>query len=219
MDFRLVSKNYIGIVGTLILVILLSQSRFFDFLTETSLGRIILLLFTIFISYTNKFLGLLAVLFIIIAFNNNDMNYGFYGGSFYGGSFYEGFDGSGNILNNSGNSLETAVSPDKANISQNKQNISVNLQQKTQQLQQQQQQQQQQQINNSSQTAAATSSAASTTSPPSSGTEGFCILDKENNMLRGKQSNSVPVFNNSRQQDDNVSPSDKSIFSDSYSTF
>jgi len=206
MDFRLVSKNYIGIVGTLILVILLSQSHFFDFLTETSLGRIILLLFTIFISYTNKFLGLLAVLFIIIAFNNNDMNYGF-----YGDSFYEGFDGSGNILNNSENSLATEITQDKANISQNKQNISANLQQKTQQLQQQ--------INNSSQTAAATSSAASTTSPPSSGTEGFCILDKENNMLRGKQSNSVPVFNNSRQQDDNVSPSDKSIFTDSYSTF
>jgi len=201
MDFRLVNKKYIGIVGTLTLVVLLSQSHFFDFLTETSLGRIILLLLIIFISYTNKFLGLLAVLFIIIAFNNNDMNYG----------FYEGFDGSGNILNNSGSSLATAVSQDKANISQNKQNISANLQQKKQQVQQQ--------INNSSQTAATTSSAASTTSTPSSGTEGFCILDKENNMLRGKQSNSVPVFNDSRQQDDNVSPSDKSIFSDSYSTF
>jgi hypothetical protein len=210
MDFRLVSKKYIGIVGTLILVVLLSQSHFFDFLTETSLGRIILLLLIIFISYTNKFLGLLAVLFIIIAFNNNDMNYGF-----YGGSFYEGFDGSGNIVNNSGSSLATVVSQDKANISQNKQNISANLQQKKQQVQQQVQQQ----INNSSQTAATTSSAASTTSTSSSGTEGFCILDKENNMLRGKQSNSVPVFNDSRQQDDNVSPSDKSIFSDSYSTF
>ena len=195
MNFRLVSKNYIGIVGTLILVILLSQSRFFDFLTETSLGRIFLLLFTILISYTNKFLGLLAVLCIIIAFNNNDINY----------NFYEGFDGSAN-------SLVTTISQDKPQINQDKQNISTNLQQKKQQVQQQVQQQQ---ANNASQTATTTSSAAST----SSGTEGFCILDRENNMLRGKQSNSVPVFNNSRQQDDNVSPSDKSIFSDSYSTF
>lgn len=187
MNFRLVSKNYIGIAGTLILVILLSQSHFFDFLTETALGRIFLLLFTILISYTNKFLGLLAVLCIIIAFNNNDINY----------KFYEGFD-------SSGNSLATTISQDKPQINQAKQNISTNLQQKKQQS-----------VNNASQTATTTSSAAST----SSGTEGFCILDRENNMLRGKQSNSVPIFNNSRQQDDDVSPSDKSIFSDSYSTF
>jgi hypothetical protein len=89
MTFKLVSKNNIGIVITLILVILLTQSRFFYFLTETALGRIFILAFVIFISYTNKILGLLAVLFIIIAFNMNVVQ------SY---NYYEGFDISGNSM-------------------------------------------------------------------------------------------------------------------------
>ena len=32
MDFKFVSKNNIGAVATLVLIIVLSQSRFFDFL-------------------------------------------------------------------------------------------------------------------------------------------------------------------------------------------
>ena len=90
MDLKLVSKNNMGVVVTLILVILLSQSRFFDFLTETALGRMFILVLIIFISYTNKFLGLLAVLFVIIAFNQYDMNV------VQSYNYYEGFDGSGN---------------------------------------------------------------------------------------------------------------------------
>ena len=45
MDFNLVSKNNVGAVATLFLVILLSQARFFDFLIDTALGRAILILF------------------------------------------------------------------------------------------------------------------------------------------------------------------------------
>ena len=75
MDFKLVSKNNVGAVATLLLVILLSQSRFFDFLIDTALGRTILILFILGISYTNKILGVVAVLFIIIAFNNSDIGY------------------------------------------------------------------------------------------------------------------------------------------------
>ena len=70
MDFKLVSKNNLGAVATLFLVILLSHSRFFDFLIDTALGRTILILFILGISYTNKILGVVAVLFIIISFNN-----------------------------------------------------------------------------------------------------------------------------------------------------
>ena len=75
MDFNLVSKNNVGAVATLFLVILLSQARFFDFLIDTALGRAILILFILGISYTNKILGVVAVLFIIIAFNNSDIGY------------------------------------------------------------------------------------------------------------------------------------------------
>ena len=75
MDFNLVSKNNVGAVATLFLVILLSQARFFNFLIDTALGRAILILFILGISYTNKILGVVAVLFIIIAFNNSDIGY------------------------------------------------------------------------------------------------------------------------------------------------
>jgi hypothetical protein len=75
MDFKLVSKNNLGAVATLFLVILLSHARFFDFLIDTALGRAILILFILGISYTNKILGVVAVLFIIIAFNNSDIGY------------------------------------------------------------------------------------------------------------------------------------------------
>jgi hypothetical protein len=75
MDFQLVSKNNVGAVATLFLVILLSQARFFNFLIDTALGRAILILFILGISYTNKILGVVAVLFIIIAFNNSDIGY------------------------------------------------------------------------------------------------------------------------------------------------
>ena len=75
MEFKFVSKNNLGAVATLFLVILLSQSRFFNFLMDTALGRTILILFILGISYTNKILGVVAVLFIIIAFNNSDIGY------------------------------------------------------------------------------------------------------------------------------------------------
>jgi hypothetical protein len=44
------------------------------------------------------------------------------------------------------------------------------------------------------------------------------MTDRETNMLRGKQSNTISGFN-SREQSDDVSPSDKSIFSNDYSSF
>jgi hypothetical protein len=42
---------------------------------DTALGRTILILFILGISYTNKILGVVAVLFIIIAFNNSNIGY------------------------------------------------------------------------------------------------------------------------------------------------
>jgi len=75
MNFNFVSKNNIGVFATLLFVILLSQSRLFDFLIDTFLGRIILIIFILGISYTNKFLGIFAVLFIIIMFNQSSLGY------------------------------------------------------------------------------------------------------------------------------------------------
>jgi hypothetical protein len=202
MGFNLVSKNNMGIVITLILVILLSVSRFFNFLTETPLGRIVLLAFVILISYTHKMLGLLAVLFIIIAFNQYDSN------TVYAYNYYEGFDVSGNTVDGSGN-IANSIIQDKVNVLKAKEDL---LKDKLSAIQQN--------SANASQTATTTSSAATTTTESfTGGREGFGMTDRESNMLRGKPSNSIPVFNNSREQSDDVSPSDKSVFSSGYASF
>ena len=75
MDVKLVSKKNMGVIATIILVILLSQSRYFNFLINSTLGRAILILFILGISYTNKILGSVAVLAIIIMFNQHGMQF------------------------------------------------------------------------------------------------------------------------------------------------
>lgn len=75
MDFNFVSKNNIGAIATLFLIIILSQSRFFDFLIDTALGRAVLIMFILGISCVNKILGVVAVLFIIIMFNHSSLGY------------------------------------------------------------------------------------------------------------------------------------------------
>ena len=197
MNFKLVSKNNMGIVIALILVILLSQSKFFNFLAETYIGRLFLLAFIIFVAYTNKILGLFAVLCVVIAFNYNDMNY------VRSYNFYEGFDGSGNTVDPSGNPIinnKTVIDQAKKDILTQKINM---LQQKASNA-----------AANTNTTSGTTTSGTTTT-----GTEGFCMSDRESNILKGKPSNAIPVFNNSREQSDYVSPSDKSVFTGDYSTF
>ena len=152
MDFNLFSKKSLGSIATLFLVILLSQSRFLNFLIETSLGRAILILFILGISFTNKILGIVAVLFIIIAFNNSDIGY------------LEGFTNPANIAKT--------------------QNVNVDDKKKT---------------NNKS-------------------VEGFNINEREHTMLKGKQSSSVPVYPNARNQTENVEPTDKTTFTENYSS-
>jgi hypothetical protein len=75
MDFNIVSKNSLGAVGALLLVVILSQARFFNFLLDTALGRAILIVSILFISYANQILGVISILFIIIMFNNSDIGY------------------------------------------------------------------------------------------------------------------------------------------------
>jgi hypothetical protein len=166
MDFKLISKNNMGVVATLILVILLSQARFFNFLIDTALGRAFLILFILVISYVNKILGVVAVLFIIIMFNQSSIGY------------MEGF---------------TGATSNQEQLNKTK-------------------------MQNAS-TTAATSSATTTTSTATSGREGFNTTDRELTMLRGKRSNEVPVLSNARSQDENVDPTDNSVFKNTVSPF
>ena len=75
MNFKLISKNNVGVVSVLLLVILLSQSKIFNFLIDTALGRTLLIGFILFISYNNQILGIVSVLFMIIMFNNFNFGY------------------------------------------------------------------------------------------------------------------------------------------------
>jgi hypothetical protein len=175
-------KNNMGIIITLILVILLSQSRFFDLLIDTYLGRLILITFVSLIAYSNKMIGLAAVLFIIIAFNYNNTNI------IQSYNYYEGFGNSVNefVKDKSTKNIQTPLKHAE-NVTTTSSIASSNISSK---------------INNVG------------------GREGFCTSDRELNILRGKQSNVIPVFKNYRNQnDDDVLPSDKSIFSDLFSSF
>ena len=194
MDFKFNSKTTLGALSTLTLVIILSQSRFFDFLIDTALGRAVLICLIIGISYTHKILGVVAVLFVIIMFNQ----------SYLGSS--EGFT--------SQPATTTAAMPDAtttdataAATDATKMSADVATDDKKQKP-----------------SAATTtiSSAVSTPTPPPTtstgetfvgGREGFNITEREGTLLRGKRSNEVPVFSNARSQSDNVEPADKSVLS------
>jgi hypothetical protein len=192
MNIKLISKNNMGIIAMLILIILLSQSRFFNFLTETPLGRMFLLAVIILIAYTDKIFGLLAVLFIIIAFNQNN------GNIVRSYNFYEGFDNVKNITNDEKSKTENEKNDIKAKADAMKNDITT----------------QNKKTSDSSQT---------DTTPPSNivsnAREGFCMSDRELNIIRGKQSNTIPILNKGSEQNNGVDPSDKSIFSNLYASF
>ena len=189
MDFKLVSKNNLGAATSLLLVILLSQSKFFNFLLDTALGRAILILFILFISYTNKILGVVSVLFIIIMFNSSDIGY------------MEGFTAPSSKNNdNSSTTNTTTMTNDSTTTStttptltdEQKQQLISKLQEKSK-------------------------DSSTTTTSSSVASEGFDIIGTENTIKRGKQSNSIPV-NSFMKNSDNIMAFGGS-FSDSYSAF
>ena len=173
----MLSKNNVGIISTLILVILLSQSRVFDFLVDTALGRMILIFFILGISYMHKILGVIAVLFIIIMINQSDM------------TLFEGFS------KKTSKKLDADEAADEAEKSKA---AAERAAEKAK--------------------AAAEAAAKSTKETFVGGREGFNMIDREGTMLKGKRSNEVPVLSNSRTQTDDVEPSDKDVYTNSYSS-
>jgi len=71
MAMNTLSKNSISIIVALLLVIILSETKLFFFFTESYLGRSILILILLFASYLNKILGVVCVFIIIIMFSSN----------------------------------------------------------------------------------------------------------------------------------------------------
>lgn len=206
-------KKYSGfnhMIATIVLIILLTQSKTFDFLTETYLGRLMLLTFILFISYCNQMAGLFAVLCVIISYNYYDMykvksyNYDYYENN----SYYEGFDVSRNNVNTSDMSENRMVERD---ISGNQENsTSIQNQLKQLKLKENVLNQKLTTLNNSEKNTEKNSSRFE-------GKEGFCMPERELNILRGKQSNTIPVMvvsNNCHTE-----PSDKSSFISDFAIF
>jgi len=200
MDFKLVSKNNLGVVTALLLVILLSQGRVFNFLLDTALGRAILILFILVISYTNKILGVVSVLFIIIMFNNSDIGY------------LEGFTDS--------NSSSTTTTSSKMPTNSNKDTTSTSTDTTTTPTLTDEQKQQLMATLQEKAKDKDTSTVTSSSTAVSSGTEGFNTFESERNIQKGKQSNSIPVTSYSSQSD-NVEAfgSFGGNFSDSFAAF
>ena len=193
-------KNSIGLCLSLLLVILLSESRLFKIFTDTYLGRAFLIIIILFASYLHKILGVVCVLIIIIMFNNNSFS-----------SYYEGFDGntgdasddkkdkkdSMSATTTTGDNKNkpittpTPVPNDKIDVvtsSKDTKNVTGN------------------DVGNDD------SNTASNNNVVAKAIEGFDLQSTENNIKRGKQSNSIPV-NQYNKQSIEVSPYESASFS------
>lgn len=202
MDFKFNSKTTLGAISTLTLVIILSQSRFFNFLIDTALGRAALICLIMGISYTHKILGVVAVLFVIIMFNQS------YLGSSEGFTSQPATDAAKDATTTTDATTTDATTKDATTTKDaDKMPADDAAHDKKQK---------------SSAVTTTISSAVSTPTPPQTtstgetfvgGREGFNITEREGTLLRGKRSNEVPVFSNARSQSDDVEPADKSVLS------
>lgn len=205
MEFKLISKNNIGSVIFLLLVVALSQAKAFNFLMETALGRFFLIIFILSLSHCHKILGVVGVLFIVIMFNSN--------------MYYEGF---GNNSTSTTTTTTDDVSSNSVDASFNSVDASSNS---TTTLNSDQIKQMiQQQIaaaasnKNSSSDSTTDTTSSTTVSKKPTASEGFDILGIENNIKRGKQSNSIPV-NGFMRDADSVAPYEGASFLGSFSPF
>jgi len=195
MNFKLVDKKNMGGVALLLLVIILSQSRFFNFLIDTALGRAFLIAFIIFISCCHKIMGVVGVLLIIIMFN----------GSKFG--ILEGFD-AGDIkaqveakIDACGNDTSTTSSTTSSSTTSSTSPTTTT-----------------DACGNDTSTTPPPN-LATLQSKVETAKEGFDLIGTESRLKSGKQSNSISV-NHKTKSSENVLPSDENIFSmSSYSKF
>ena len=207
MNFKLVDKKNMGVVALLLLVIILSQARFFNFLIDTALGRAFLIAFIIFISCCHKIMGIVGVLLIIIMFNRSPFG------------ILEGFD-AGEIkaqiqakIDACGNDTSTTPTPTTPTPTTTPSTTPSTTDACG---------------NDTSTSSTSTSTSTSTTPPPKlaalqskveAAKEGFDLIGTESRLKSGKQSNSISV-NHKTRNSENVLPSEENIFSNSgYSKF
>lgn len=214
MNIKFVSKNNIGVVTLLVLVVLLTQSRFFNFMLDSHLGRTLLLAVIIFLSYLNKILGTVAVLFVAILISTSNYDY------------LEGFNGNNNMVNN--NNMDDSKNEESQD---RKKDINMGDRMTNENSEKNKDQNQLprarivQQIRNSNEATTpeepvseetnTSTNEEQVTEETATSVEGFNILSMENDIRRGKNSNSIPV-NSFMRNSDAVSPYEFSNFADSF---
>ena len=175
-NFKMVNKNSVGGAGLLLFFIVISQARLFDFLIDTSLGRILLILTLICLSYCHGILGVVGVLLIIIAFNHSGLSF-----------LSEGFETTSDATT-AGETIKAEIKLDPDAVAA----IKSQMMDKAKKAKE---------------SASSTPTDSTTTTTTDSfvttrGLEGFDVLGIENNLKRGKQSNSIPTSSYSKQDSD-----------------
>ena len=194
MGFKMINNTSLSASIALLLVVLLSQAKLFNFLLETAWGRFILISVIIVISYLSKILGVVSVLFVIIMFNQSDIG------------FFEGFtnDENANSRNDNvsnSNAQKKLIASNANNNNNNNNNNEHNIKNSDKDKNN---------INKVNKLDKTTNENNQNTIKPiiveqkqPIAKEGFDMIGTENNIKRGKQSNSIPV-NNSINKADNV---------------
>jgi hypothetical protein len=204
MTISSLDKNSMGICLSLLLVILLSESRLFKFFIDTYLGRAFLIIILLFASYLNKILGVACVFIIIIMFNKNNF-----------ASYYEGFDA--NVSNKSDDKKNTNVTTTTDSMSETTTTTGENKPITTPTPVPSDKINVVTSSSTSSKDTETTdgNSVSNTdimTKTVSKSIEGFDLQSTENNIKRGKQSNSIPV-NQYNKQSIEVAPYESASFS------
>jgi len=213
MDFLFLSKQNWAVALFLLLVIIISESHILNFFFNNSLGRAIFILFILVIAYLNKILGIISVLFAVLLISKKETNW------------FEGFTDKTTTSTDSSSSDSTtpvtttspspvtttspspvtttspsptsttdSLDPSGNSNSSLLSNINLDIEKEIEKVKQ--------------------------TLDPSGNQaiEGFDILGTENNLKRGKKSNSIPVSNQARKSE-YVDPYYHSSFGNSFSFF
>ena len=188
----LVNKENLGCVILLLLVVVLSLSKTFNIFMDSYLGRVVLILFVLVLSYLNKILGVVGALFVIIILSGSNMLYqeGFESNDMNKGTTMVDSTKSNTSKDNQKEKEEVQKGDNTVNIPTNTNtNTNTTTNTNTNMLPTSDITSSMPQIKQPSHNeSAVNSSIASSTT-----TEGFDIIGLENDIKKGKQSNSIPV--------------------------
>jgi apolipoprotein N-acyltransferase len=192
MDSKLLSKTNMGGVATIILVILLCQARFFNFMVGTTLGRAVLVLLVLGITCAHHILGVIAVLAIIVIYNQSNVD--------YMEGFTKGTAGDKSMGIASVMPVTMPAADDKSTDAKKPAADDKSTDAKK---------------------PAATMPSADVKKPAEKAVarEGFNLIDRERVMQKGKRASDLIGVADTRQQSDAVEPNDPSCFADQAAQF